>query len=141
MRVTLAISIVALTLAAWGGRIGLLTEGEASWWDWLRIGGSLAVGLFAAATLLIPILESARKSALVLFAVWSVLLWVRALIVNWAGSGAVPFKVIHTVLAIGFFALAVWAWTTATGSDSVPGPDEAHSQEQGQSKTAGLPES
>lgn len=109
MKTALAIAIAALTLAAWGGRIGLLTEGEAGVWDWVRIAGSLLIGLLAAAVLLVPALESVRTPALYLFALWSVVLWGRALIVNWAGDGSLPFKLVHTVLAIGFVALAAWA--------------------------------
>ncbi len=138
MKTALAISIAALTLAAWGGRIGLLTEGEAGLWDWIRIGGSLAIGLFTAVALLVPALESVRSPALVVFAVWSVVLWGRALIVNWAGSGSLPFKLVHTVLAAAFFALAVWAWSTSTGGDLVSSPDEANGQQQGHGETAGL---
>ncbi len=108
MRTALAIGIAVWTLVAWGGRIGLLTSGEGLG-AWLRIGGSIAIGLFAAATLLLPQLEGARKPALVVFAVFTVVLWIRSLIVNWAGGGSMPFKIVHTVLAIGFFALAWWA--------------------------------
>jgi hypothetical protein len=115
MRVALGVAIAVWTLAAWGGRIGLLTS-EEGLSAWVRIGGSLLVGLFAAATLLIPQLEGARKWALIVFSVFTVILWVRSLIVNWAGDGTLPFKLVHTVLALGFFALAVWAFAFATGS-------------------------
>ena len=108
MRIALGIAIGVWTLAAWGGRIGLLTSGE-GWGAWLRIGGSLLVGLFASAALLVPQMEDARKPALVVFSVFTVVLWVRSLIVNWAGDGSLPFKLVHTVLALGFFALAWWA--------------------------------
>ena len=47
------------------------------------------------------------------FSIFAVVLWVRSLIVNWIGGGALQFKLVHTVLAVGFFALAVWAFTTA----------------------------
>ena len=114
MKTALGIAIAILTLAAWGGRVGLLAEGEAGVWDWVRIGGSLLVGLLAAGTLLIPALESARRPALILFSVWSVVLWGRALIVNWAGDGTLAFKLVHTALAVGFFGLSIWAWRVAT---------------------------
>ncbi|MFP3882977.1 MAG: hypothetical protein ACLFRT_00725 [Actinomycetota bacterium] len=127
MRTALAIGIAVWTLVAWGGRIGLLTSGEGM--DaWLRIGGSIVIGLFAAATLLVPQLEGARKSALILFAVFTVVLWIRSLVVNWTGDGSMPFKIVHTVLAIGFFALALWAVSfvmspaeSRADSGSVPG--------------------
>jgi hypothetical protein len=113
MRIALAVAIAVWTLLAWGGRIGLLTSGEGVA-AWLRIGGSLAIGLFAAATLVVPHLEGARKWALIVFSVFTVLLWARSLIVNWVGDGSLPFKLVHTVLALGFFALAWWAFTFAT---------------------------
>ena len=114
MEVVLGVSIGVVTLAAWGGRIGLLTEGEAGPGDWVRIGGSLVIGLAASASLLVSALEPIRQSTLILFALWSVVLWGRALIVNWVGSGSLPFKLVHTFLAAAFFTLAVWAWSSAT---------------------------
>lgn len=126
MRVALGIAIAVWTLAAWGGRIGLLTSDEGLS-AWVRIGGSLLIGLFAAATLLVPQLEGVRRWALVVFSLFTVVLWVRSLIVNWAGDGSVPFKLVHTVLAIGFFALAWWAFSLATRSTpSDQQPVEAH---------------
>lgn len=115
MRTALAIGIAVWTLVAWGGRIGLLTSGEGPG-AWLRIGGSIAIGLFAAATLLLPQLEGARRPALIVFAVFTVVLWIRSLVVNWTGDGSMPFKIVHTVLAIGFFALAWWAVSFATST-------------------------
>ena len=108
MRVALGTSIVVWTLVAWGGRIGLLTSGEGLG-AWLRIGGSIAIGLLAAVALAVPRLENARKPVLVVFAVFTAAVWTRSLVVNWAGDGSLPFKLVHTVLALGFFALAWWA--------------------------------
>lgn len=127
------------TLLAWGGRIGLLTSDEGLG-SWLRIGGSLVVGLASAAALVIPQMEPARKPLLIGFAVWTVVLWVRSLLVNWMGSGSLPFKLVHTGLAIGFFVLAVLAFGTATRSNAVSGPDQGHGQQQGQSESTGLAE-
>lgn len=118
MRVALAFAITVWTLIAWGGRIGLLTSDE-GWGSWLRIGGSLLIGLFAAATLVVPRLKPARRPALIVFSMFTVVLWSRSLIVNWAGSGSLPFKLVHTVLAAGFFGLAVWAYLVAR-RDSTP---------------------
>jgi hypothetical protein len=117
MRVALGIAIAVWTLAAWGGRIGLLTS-EEGLSAWIRIGGSLLIGLFAAASLLIPQLEGARRWALIVFSLFTVVLWARSLIVNWAGDGTMPFKLVHTVLAIGFFVLAWWAFSFAAGPSS-----------------------
>jgi prepilin signal peptidase PulO-like enzyme (type II secretory pathway) len=126
MRVALGIAIAVWTLAAWGGRIGLLTSDDGVS-AWIRIGGSLLIGLFAAATLLIPQLEGARRGALIVFSLFTMILWARSLIVNWAGDGSLPFKLVHSVLALGFFALAWCAFSFATGSaSSDPQPAEAH---------------
>lgn len=116
MRIALGVAIASWTLIAWGGRIGLLTTGEGIG-AWLRIGGSLLVGFFAAASLLIPQMEGTRRAALIVFSVFTMLLWVRSMVVNWVGDGPLPFKLVHTVLAVGFFALAWWAFTF---SDSAP---------------------
>lgn len=126
MRTVLAIGIAAWTLVAWGGRIGLLTSGEGLG-AWLRIGGSLVIGLLAAATLLVPQLEGARKPVLIVFAVFTVVLWMRSLVVNWTGDGSMPFKIVHTVLAIGFFALAWWAVSFATSDADAP-PEAVRSE-------------
>lgn len=115
MRAALAVAIGIWTLAAWGGRIGLLTSGE-GWGAWLRIGGSLAVGLLAVLTLTVPALESWRKPVLLTFAVFTIVLWARSLIVTWTGSGSLPFKLVHTVLAVGFFALSWWALSITSSS-------------------------
>jgi hypothetical protein len=154
VRIALAVAIAVWTLAAWGGRIGLLTSDEGDIGTWIRIGGSLALGLFASAALVIPQLEGVRRPALVVFSVFTVILWIRSMIVNWTGSGSLPFKLVHTVLAVGFFALAWWAFAQAvsegtsvpgpseasTGGDAISGPDEAHGEQQGEGETARLPE-
>ena len=130
MRVALAIAITVLTLVAWGGRIGLLTSGEGLG-AWLRIGGSLLVGVFAVAALALPQLEPLRKPALIVFSVFTVVLWIRSLVVNWAGAGSLQFKLVHTILALGFFALAWWAYTFATLSSETGAELEAVSNHPG----------
>jgi hypothetical protein len=134
MRTWPAIAIAGWTLLAWGGRIGLLAGGEGLG-SWLRIGGSILIGLFAALTLVVPRLETIRRPTLVVFAVFTIVLWARSLYVNWTGSGSLPFKLVHTVLAIGFYGLAIWALgaariPAASRGHPVSGPDEAHSQQQ-----------
>lgn len=142
MRVAPAVAIAVWTLIAWGGRIGLLV-GEAGPGAWLRIAGSLAVGLVTAFTLLAPRLAPVRRPVLMAFATFTGVLWTRSLYVNWVGSGSVPFKLVHTVLAVGFLALAVWAFSTARAAvpsrgDAVPGPDEGHGEEQAQGEATRL---
>lgn len=138
MRIALAVAIGVWTLAAWGGRIGLLTSGE-GWGAWLRIGGSLAVGLLAVLTLTVPALESWRKPALLTFAVFTIFLWVRSLIVAWTGSGSLPFKLVHTVLAMGFFALSWWAlsMTSSSGAITAAARDDAHGSQLGSDEAGG----
>lgn len=130
MRLALALAIIVWTFVAWGGRVGLLAGGEGLG-TWLRIGGSLLVGLFAAATLVIPQLEGARRWALIVFSVFTVVLWARSLVVNWVGDGTLPFKLVHTFLALGFFALVWWAVTFVSSSASgETGPDTSFRQTQ-----------
>lgn len=108
MKGVLAAAIAVWTLLAWGGRIGLLTSNEGTG-AWVRIGGSLLIGLFTAAALIVPQLETVRRPSLYVFSLFTVALWIRSLVVNWVGDGSLPFKLVHTVLALGFFGLAVWA--------------------------------
>lgn len=133
----LALAIIVLTAVAWGGRVGLLTGGE-DYWAWARIGGSIVIGVAAALALLVPGLVRARKPVLLSFSVWTVLLWGRSLVINWLGSGSIAFKLVHTVLALGFFFLALWATAAATRGDLVSSPDEADGEEQRQSKASGI---
>ena len=109
-RTVLAIAIAGWTLLTWGGRIRLLTDAEqADAGNWLRIGGSLLVGAVAVAVLLVAGGGGLERWVLTFFAGWSVVLWVRSLVVVWTGSESVAFKLVHTVLAAGFFALSVLA--------------------------------
>lgn len=108
-RLGIALAIVVWTAIAWGGRIGLLTE-DGSIWAWGRIGGSLLVALMAVLALLSPIGDRLAGGFVALFVVWTVVLWTRSLAVNWAGSGSLAFKLVHTVLASGFFVLAWFVW-------------------------------
>lgn len=108
----LAGAIVAWTLIAWGGRIGLLVGGE-DLWAWARIGGSIAVALVLAGLLVFA--PSARSTTwgLLAFSAWTVAIWSRSLVVNWMGSGSMSFKFVHTVLGAGFLVLAWWSGRAA----------------------------
>ena len=130
MRPALGAAIVLWTLIAWGGRIGLLTEGEADTATWVRIVGSIVIGVVTGVSLMLSSLEPFSRAAVWVFAAWTIVLWSRSLYVNWTGSGSLPFKLVHTALAIGFAVLAWLAVTGAatTGGDPIASPDEGHSQ-------------
>lgn len=119
-RIVLALAIGVWTLLTWGGRIRLLTDAEqSSASNWARIGGSLIIGLVAAAVLVWASGGGVERWVLTLFAAWSTVIWLRSLITVWAGDNSLPFKLVHTVLAAGFFVLSFLAirtgWTD-TGS-------------------------
>ena len=105
----LAGAILVWTLIAWGGRINLLVGGE-DLWAWARIGGSIILALIVGAGLVVSPSSDWTRWGLVAFSVWTVLIWTRSLVVNWLGSGSMPFKLVHTLLAAGFFGLVWWAW-------------------------------
>lgn len=134
--VPLGVGIALLTIVAWGGRLNLLGGGE-HWFDIARIVGSVIVGAAATAVLIVPPLQRASTPVLALFALWTLTLWTRSLIVNWAGSGTLAFKLVHTGLAAGFFYLSWLAIRGArigrpfAGRDAISGPDQAHRQQQG----------
>lgn len=138
-RWTLAVTVVVWTLIAWGGRIGLLTGFE-DWGAWIRIGGSILIGLIAAFSLVVPWLYPVTHPVLIVLAIWSSLVWARSLFVTWVGSGSFAFKLVHTILAGGFFAISWWAAVTATRGNPVSAPDQRDREEQGEGKPAGLPE-
>ncbi len=132
----LAIAILAWTAITWGGRIGLLTQGD-DWADVARIGGSLVVGLAAAGVLLFPGRWAGGRIVLYLFSAWTTVVWARSLVVNWAGSGSLAFKLVHTVLGVGFFALAYWAWSLARRG-AIAGPDQADGDEERDREASGI---
>jgi hypothetical protein len=108
----LAAGVLLWTGVAWGGRIGLLTDGD-GWSDLLRIGGSLLLGLATAIALAMPSLRPRSATLFYLFAFWTTALWLRSMVVNWTGSGSLPFKLVHTILAAGFFDPAYLVWKVA----------------------------
>jgi hypothetical protein len=121
----LAAEVLLWTVVAWGGRIGLLTDGD-GWSDLLRIGGSLLIGLATAIALAMPSLRHRAAPMFYLFAFWTTALWLRSMVVTWTGSGSLPFKLVHTVLAIGFFILAYLVWKVArsrTGDEPALSPE------------------
>jgi hypothetical protein len=134
----LAAAIATWTLIAWGGRLTLLTGAE-EWTSWLRIGGSVTIGLLTATTLAVPRLRLLARPVLLFFALWTVVVWARGLYVNFTESGTPAFMLVHAILGIGFFALAWWAVAAARG-DAITRPDQGHGQKQGNGKPPGLAE-
>lgn len=121
----LAGGVLVWTGVAWSGRIGLLTDGD-GWFDLLRIGVSLLLGLATAIALAMPSLLPRSAPLFYLFAIWTVGLWLRSMAVTWTGTGSLPFKLVHTLLAAGFFGLAYLVWKVAR---SRPGDTAALSPE------------
>lgn len=112
-RPALAIAILIWTALTWGGRLRLLTDAEQSDLDnWTRIGGSILIGLAAALVLWLVPASGVERWVLSAFAAWSTLIWLRSLITVWTDDNSTAFKLVHTVLAAGFFALAYLAAKT-----------------------------
>ena len=114
--------ILAWTAISWGGRIRLLTDVDANdLWSWARIGGSFLIGLVTGFALILG--RQARPMA-VLFAVWTVPIWARSLLTVWAEPNTTGFRLVHTALAVVWFALAAWSlrWVQVTGSGSGASP-------------------
>lgn len=110
VRVWLAIAILGWTTLTWAGRIRLLTDAEQTDpANLVRIGGSIAIGLLAAAVVLFLPGGGIERWVLTLFAGWSAAIWVRSLVTVWTSPNSLPFRLVHTVLAAGFFVLAAWA--------------------------------
>ena len=119
-RIWLAIGIMAWTALTWGGRIRLLTDTEqADPSNWARIGGSILIGLAAAAVLVWMAGGQVERWVLTVFAIWSTVIWLRSLVTVWAGDNSITFKLVHTVLAIAYVVLSYLAlktgWDARTG--------------------------
>lgn len=100
-----ALGVAALTLASWGGRIGLLAAAPTAT-DVVRIGGSLLVGLVTAAVL---VRRGAVPTMIALtFVGWNLAVWGRAAVVTWIDAPSLGFAMVHTALAIAW-AAACWA--------------------------------
>ncbi len=114
-------AILAWTAISWGGRVGLLTDVDAAAvGTWLRVGGSIIIGVATA-------WSAWRRPAIhptiaVVFTAWTVILWTRSLLVTWIDPPSLAFALVHTVLALVWFGLAWWVWTTrAAPAPAVPG--------------------
>jgi hypothetical protein len=126
-------AILVWTAISWGGRIRLLTDVDAGdLWSWVRIGGSFAIGLVVGLSLILG--RGARPMA-VLFAAWTIPIWARSLFMVWAEPNTIGFRLVHTALAVVWFALALWALRWALGRS---GGDQATGSGSGASST-GVP--
>ncbi|MDH4118030.1 MAG: hypothetical protein OEX04_12440 [Acidimicrobiia bacterium] len=106
-------AILAWTLVSWGGRVGLLGQAPATdVGSWIRIGGSLLVGILAGWALISG--RFARPAVLV-FALWTAAIWVRSLWVVWSQPNTLGFRLVHTALAAGWVVL-IWAAQRVTAS-------------------------
>jgi hypothetical protein len=120
----LAAGVLLWTGVAWGGRIGLLTDGD-GWTDLLRIGGSLLIGVVTAIALAVPSLRPRWTPLFYLFAIWTTGLWLRSMVVTWTGPGSLPFQLVHTILAAGFLGLAYLVWRVARTREEETSPATA----------------
>lgn len=122
-------AVILWTLVAWGGRITLL-EGSEDPSAWIRIMGSLLVGAAAAVVLAVPTLGRVLRPVLAVFVLWSLVVWTRALIVVWGAPAPLGFRLAHTLLAVGFYALAWAVVVSASRSHPVARPDQRDRQEE-----------
>lgn len=112
----LAVLVAVWTLVSWGGRIGLLTSAELDDpWSLVRIAGSLSVGLATAA--LLALTPHRADWLRWTFVAWNLVLWARSLVVTWMDPPSVAFRLVHTVLAVGWFLLAWWVAPQRPGHD------------------------
>jgi len=105
------VAILVWTAFSWGGRIGLLTDSDAAAVaTWLRVGGSIVIGVVTAySTWRRP---SIHPAVAVVFTAWTVVLWTRSLVVTWIDPPSPAFALVHTVLAAVWFLLAWAVWST-----------------------------
>ena len=98
----LGLVIVVWTLAVWLPRIWIIPVGDL--WELIRIVVSIAVGLGAAFALVRP--GRYANFLLLAFPVWSVGVWGRTLWNYWTLNNPPELRLVHTLLAIGYFYLA-----------------------------------
>lgn len=100
-----AFAAAVWTFIAWGNRIGLLTGDEAGdWWNWVRIGGSLLLGVLLAVIGVALVrgrpLAKWMAGVFVLFGALMLVIWLRSSISVLTGDESIGFKVVHVVLAV-----------------------------------------
>jgi hypothetical protein len=104
----LALLIAVWTAFTWGGRIGLLT-GDESGMAKLRI--SVSVGLAVLAVIGLASRVPWRRAAVAAYAAGVFVIWGSSLISVMTDPGtSVPFRLVHTFLALGSMTLAGYAF-------------------------------
>jgi hypothetical protein len=98
----LSLVIVVWTLVVWLPRIWIIPVGNP--WELIRIVVSIAVGLGAAFALVRP--GRYANFLLLAFSVWSAGVWGRTLWNYWTLDNPPELRLVHTLLAIGYFYLA-----------------------------------
>lgn len=133
-RFGLGVLILLWTLAVWLPRIWIIpvTPG----WDLARLVLSMLIGMTAALVLFRP--NRATRPVLLVFGVWTIAVWGRSLWNYWSLDNPLSLRLVHTVLAAGFFYLA-WRAFAATRGDAIANPDQGDRDQQGQGERAALP--
>ena len=104
---SLAFLIAVWAAVTWGGRIGLLT-GDVSGWAKVRIAVSLVLAFVAVIGLGSRV--AWRKPAVVAYAAGVFVIWGSSMVsVMTDSTTSVPFRLVHTFLALGSMALAGYA--------------------------------
>ena len=129
----LGVASVVWTLVVWLPRIGIIPVTNA--WDLARIAGSIGLGLLAGYVLFRS--GPARNTVLWSFGVWSIVVWGRSLWNYWTLDNPLDLRLVHTVLAAGFFYLAARAFA-ATRSGPIPEPNQSDGDQQREGETSAL---
>ena len=129
----LGVAVVVWSLVVWIPRIGIIPVNNT--WELTRIVGSIGLGLLAGYVLFRPV--RIRSAALWAFGLWSVAVWTRSLWNYWTLDNPLDLRLVHTVLAAGFFYLAFRAIATAR-RDPVSKPDQSHRDEEREGEPTSL---
>lgn len=121
------------TLAVWLPRIGIIPVNGV--WEYSRIAVSLILGVGTSLSLVKQ--GSFTKPLLYGFAAWSVAVWGRSVWNYWTLDNPLDLRLVHTVLAAGFFYLAWRAFTTAR-RDPIAEPDQGDGDEKRDSEAPSL---
>ena len=121
-------AFAAVTLLIWGNRIWLAWTNQE---DTLseKLVWSTPITLFVAAALVILIHQARDRSSsrtfdrlVKAFAAGTGIYWAIRLPMILAGDWGIPFKAVHTVLAVASVAASAWAWRSLDREPSVGSP-------------------